>query len=54
VLLKLVDHYLRALEAKDFEQRRLASESPKSAGKPAGFFLRAIQSPRPVPNVHKG
>ena len=33
-LSKLVDHYLRALEAKDFEQRldRLASESPESAG----------------------
>jgi hypothetical protein len=36
-LSKLVDHYLRALEAKDFEQRldTLASQSPKSAGKPA-------------------
>ena len=53
-LSKLVDHYLRALEAKDFEQRldRLASESPKSAGKSVGFFVRAIQSPRSVPNVH--
>jgi|GraSoiStandDraft_54_1057290.scaffolds.fasta_scaffold308297_1 Family of unknown function (DUF5681) len=36
-LSKLVDHYVRALEAKDFEQRleMLASESPKGAGKPA-------------------
>ena len=35
-LSKLVDHYLRALEAKEFEQRLnvLESESPKGAGKP--------------------
>jgi Family of unknown function (DUF5681) len=39
-LSKLVDHYVRALEAKDFEQRldRLAAESPKGAGKPADAF----------------
>ena len=36
-LSKLVDHYLRALEAKDFEQRfqTLGSESPAGAGTPA-------------------
>jgi len=35
-LSKLVDHYLRALEAKDFEQRLhvLEGESPKGTGKP--------------------
>ena len=35
-LSKLVDHYLRALEAKDFEQRlhTLQGESPKGTGKP--------------------
>ena len=35
-LSKLVDHYLRALEAKDFEQRlrKLASEPPKDPGQP--------------------
>src|ERR1700704_178532 len=35
-LSKLVDHYLRALEAKDFEQRlhALQGESPKGTGKP--------------------
>ncbi|HEY4403942.1 MAG TPA: hypothetical protein VGN55_04740 [Xanthobacteraceae bacterium] len=36
-LSKLVDHYVRALEAKDFEQRlnRLDIETPKGAGKSA-------------------
>ncbi len=35
-LSKLVDHYLRALEAKDFEQRleTMGSESPKGTGRP--------------------
>jgi hypothetical protein len=35
-LSKLVDHYLRALEAKDFEQRLLgfAAQSPKDRGSP--------------------
>jgi hypothetical protein len=39
-LSKLVDHYVRALKAKDFEQRLdlLESESPKGAGKPADAF----------------
>ena len=38
-LSKLVDHYVRALEAKDFEQRLnlLESETPKR-GKPADAF----------------
>jgi hypothetical protein len=35
-LSRLVDHYLRALEAKDFEQRlhKLAGEPPKDPGQP--------------------
>ena len=39
-LSKLVDHYVRALEAKDFEQRLdlLERESPKGAGKPRDAF----------------
>jgi hypothetical protein len=39
-LSKLVDHYVRALEAKDFERRLdlLESESPIGAGKPADAF----------------
>ena len=39
-LSKLVDHYLRALEAKDFEQRleMLGSGSLKGAGKPGDAF----------------
>jgi hypothetical protein len=37
-LSKLVDHYLRALEAKDFEQRleMLANEPPKGRSQPDG------------------
>ena len=39
-LSKLVDHYLRALEAKDFEQRlhMLEGEPPKDRGKPDDAF----------------
>jgi hypothetical protein len=39
-LSKLVDHYVRALEAKDFEPRleMLERESPKGAGKPREAF----------------
>jgi hypothetical protein len=39
-LSKLVDHYLRVLEAKDFEGKlhKLASEPPKTPGKPDGAF----------------
>jgi hypothetical protein len=39
-LSKLVDHYLRALEAKDCEQRlhKLASEPPKDPDKPDDAF----------------
>jgi hypothetical protein len=39
-LSKLVDHYLRALEAKDFEQQlhKLASEPPKDRGQPGNAF----------------
>jgi hypothetical protein len=37
-LSKLVDHYLRALEAKDFEHRLevMAAQPRKDAGKPGG------------------
>jgi hypothetical protein len=39
-LSKLVDHYLRALEAKEFERRLdiLERDAPKGAGKPADGF----------------